>query len=70
MNLKKMESPAALELLARVTGTPLGPERVAEVLQAYESIFDEIAKLRALDLADVHPAVVFEPTAVYRRSPR
>jgi hypothetical protein len=60
----------ATELLARLAGTPLSPERLAQVLQAYEPIFAEIAKLHALDLTDVHPAVIFEPTAPYRKATR
>lgn len=56
----------AVELLQRTSGTPLTADRLREVLAAYEPILAEIAKLRALDLQDIHPAVVFEPTAVYR----
>jgi hypothetical protein len=63
-------NPAAIELLARFAGTSLSPERLAELLQAYEPIFEEIAKLHALDLTDVHPAVIFEPTAAYRKATR
>lgn len=63
-------NPAATELLARLAGTTLSPERLAEVLQAYGPIFEEITKLHALDLADVHPAVIFEPTAAYRKAAR
>ena len=47
-------------------GLDLPPERVQEVLAAYCDILAEIHKLRTLDLTDVHPAVVFEPTAPYR----
>lgn len=64
------DSSAALDTLARLSGWPLDAARLREVVAAYEPIFEEIAKLRALDLADVHPAVIFEPTAVYRRRPR
>ena len=70
MNAEKLVAPAANELLARLAGTPLAPERLAEVLDAYAPIFEEIAKLRALDLTDVHPAVIFEPTAPYRKAAR
>lgn len=38
----------------------LGLDRAA-VLAAFQSVAEEIAKLRALDLTDVHPAVVFSP---------
>ncbi len=68
MDSDKTLAPPALDLLARLSGTPLDAARLAEVIKAYEPIFEEIAKLHALDLADVHPAVIFEPTAVYRRA--
>ena len=70
MNPEKPVAPTATELDARLAGTTLSPERLADVIKAYEPIFEEIAKLHALDLADVHPAVIFEPTAPYRRSKR
>lgn len=53
-------------LIKALTGTPVGPERLQEVITAYEPILSEIAKLRELDLTEVHPAIIFEPTAVYR----
>jgi hypothetical protein len=52
---------------ARLTGTPLDSTRLQEVLAAFAPILEEIARLRELDLGDVHPAVIFEPTAAYRR---
>jgi len=36
-------------------------------LNTYRSILAEIKKLRELDLTDVHPAVIFDPTAPYRQ---
>ena len=53
---------------ARLTGTPLDAPRLQEVLVVYGPILEEIARLRELDLADVHPAVIFEPTAAYRKA--
>lgn len=50
-------------------GLDLAPDRLEEVLKAYGDILGEIKKLRGLDLTDVHPAVVFEPTAPYREKP-
>lgn len=41
-------------------------ERLRRNLRPYRTILAEIRKLRALDLTDVHPAVIFEPTAPYR----
>ncbi len=50
-------------------GLDLPPERRQEVLAAYGDILGEIRKLRTLDLTEVHPAIVFEPTAPYRKMP-
>lgn len=57
---------AAHTLLRQLSGTPLDSERLQAVLAAYAPILEEIARLRTLDLRDVHPAVVYEPTAPYR----
>ena len=43
------------------------PERLAHNLRAYRTILNEIRKLNDLDLTDVHPGVIFEPTIAYRR---
>jgi hypothetical protein len=43
------------------------PERLRENLAVFDDIRREIEKLRQIDLTDVHPAIVFEPTAPYRR---
>jgi putative NADH-flavin reductase len=47
-------------------GTSLSDERFREILAAFDDVLAEIRKLRSLDLKDVHPAVIFEPTAPYR----
>ena len=52
------------DLITDVLGISLGPERVEENLNAYADILQEIAKLRTLDLSDVHPAVIFSPIVV------
>lgn len=57
---------AAGTLLAKLSGTPLDNDRLQAVLAAYAPILEEIARLRTLDLRDVHPAVIYEPTAPYR----
>ena len=44
-----------------LTGLALPPERFAEVAVAFAEIRAEIDKLRALDLEETHPAVVFRP---------
>jgi hypothetical protein len=56
------------DAFARLIGTPLDEERLREVMAAYAPILAEIARLRELDLGGVHPAVLFEPTAVYRNA--
>jgi len=52
-----------------ILGIDVTPERLQENLAAYRSILAEIQKLRELDLTDIHPAVIFEPTAVWRKEP-
>ena len=52
-----------------ILGIDLAPERLHENLAAYRSILTEIQKLRELDLTDIHPVVIFEPTAVWRKGP-
>jgi hypothetical protein len=68
MNTVKTVAPSALSLLAEVTGTPIAPQRLQALLAECAPILDEIARLRAVDLAEVHPAVIFDPTAVYRKA--
>jgi hypothetical protein len=51
-------------------GLQFTPEHLGENLAAFHDILREIEKLRQLDLTDVHPAVIFEPTAPYRREGR
>lgn len=50
-----------LKQCVEALGLDLPAERRAAVLAAFQSVAEEIAKLRALDLTDVHPAVVFSP---------
>ena len=68
-----MKSPAPTkvlntDLIERLSGSPVGSARFLEILSEYESIFQEISRLRGLDLQDIHPAVIFEPTAPYRKT--
>ncbi|MEM9764809.1 MAG: hypothetical protein AAF968_20280 [Pseudomonadota bacterium] len=44
-----------------LTGLDLPPDRLREVAAAFAEIRAEIEKLRALDLAETPPAVVFQP---------
>jgi putative NADH-flavin reductase len=64
-----MSDPASIDPYVELFGLDLPPERLQEVRAAYADILGEIQKLRSLDLTDVHPAVVFEPTAPYRKTP-
>jgi hypothetical protein len=52
-----------------ILGIDLPEERLVHDLNAFRSILDEIRKLRMLDLTDVHPSIIFEPTASYRKEP-
>jgi hypothetical protein len=50
-----------LEKLVDALGIELEQERRVVVLAAFQPVAQEIAKLRSLDLTEVHPAVVFSP---------
>jgi hypothetical protein len=50
-----------LDLIKDILGLDVDVERQEAVLEAYRDVLREIEKLRALDLTDVHPAVVFAP---------
>jgi len=56
-----------LESLVDALGIELDAGRRAAVLAAFQPIAQEIAKLRSLDLTDVHPAVVFSPLPTDRQ---
>jgi hypothetical protein len=58
--------PAAEALLREMFGIGPEGERLRENLTAYREILEELKKLRSLDLSDIHPAVVFDPTLPYR----
>ena len=53
-----------LEMLVAALGIELEKERRSAVLAAFQPVAQEIAKLRSLDLTDVHPAVVFSAVSV------
>jgi hypothetical protein len=50
-----------LKQLVAALGLDLPDERRAAVLAAFQAVAEEIAKLRSLDLMDMHPAIVFSP---------
>lgn len=58
--------PSVGALLRELFGIGPESERLDENLAAYASILEEIKKLRVLDLSDVHPVVVFDPSIPYR----
>jgi hypothetical protein len=58
--------PAAHPLWLDLLGIGPEDERLGENLAAYRFILDEIRELRTLDLTDIHPAVIFDPTLPYR----
>ncbi len=60
-------APEALAALCgEVFGIELDPARVRAIAPQLETVLAEIKRLRALDLAAVPPAVVFDPECVYR----
>jgi hypothetical protein len=50
-----------LDMLVEALGIQLEKQRRSAVLAVFQPMAQEIAKLRSLDLTDVHPAVVFSP---------
>ncbi len=46
---------------AILLGLDLPPERLRELAESFAEIRAEIDKLRAIDLGETHPAVVFAP---------
>jgi hypothetical protein len=63
------ESNRPLDPYADILGLELPPERLAEVLDAFRGVLEELRKLRALNLTDIYPSIIFEPTAAYRKEP-
>ncbi len=49
------------DLWTEVIGLDLDETEREALLTLYRTIGLEIAKLRSLDLTDIHPAVVFDP---------
>jgi hypothetical protein len=43
-----------------ILGIDLPAERLAEILRLYADILGAVKQLRALDLTQVHPAVIFD----------
>lgn len=57
----------AVGLAQELAGTGFDAERFNANLEAFRPVLAEIRKLRQLDLADVHPAVLFDPTTPWRK---
>ena len=56
-----------MEMLVETLGIQLEGQRRSAVFAAFQPMAQEIAKLRSLDLTDVHPAVVFSPLPTSRQ---
>ena len=67
--MTKSPAKAALDPYKDILGVDFAPERLDENLEAFEAILEAIEKLRTLDLTEVHPAVVFDPSAGYTDDP-
>jgi hypothetical protein len=52
--------------LQEVIGLDLPDEELAHELAAFADIAAAIRRLRALDLTEVHPVVIYDPTLPYR----
>jgi hypothetical protein len=55
-----------MDIVKDVLGLDLSEERLTQLLAAFDDISREIKKLRSLDLANVHPAVIFDSLLGYR----
>jgi hypothetical protein len=62
-----MGARSTLDPYTDILGVDFSEARLHENLDAFAAIAAEIRKLRSLDLTDVHPPIVFDATAVYRR---
>jgi putative NADH-flavin reductase len=56
---------APLDPYKDIMGVDFTPERLGENLQAFAGILEAIKKLRELDMTNVHPSVIFDPTDGY-----
>jgi hypothetical protein len=63
--MQDKEDGAPLDPYRDILGIDLPSERLTENLRLYAEILRELKKLRGLDLTEVHPAIVFDPTLGY-----
>jgi uncharacterized Ntn-hydrolase superfamily protein len=61
-------APGNTALLQEIAGLDFSDERMMSNLAVFRPILAEIRKLRTIDFSDVHPAVIFDPTAAWRRN--
>jgi len=54
--------------LKEIIGLDLPDAELAEELVAFADIAAAIRRLRMLDLTDIHPVVIYDPTLPYRGS--
>ncbi len=64
--MTQRSSKPSLDPFEDILAVYVTPARLQENLAAFSDVLLEIAKLRRLDLTDVHPAIVFDPVAAYR----
>lgn len=63
--MTEMSKKSSLDPYKDILGVDFTPERLDENLQAFEGILEAIKKLRELDMTNVHPSVIFDPTDGY-----
>ncbi|MBP1181700.1 DUF1028 domain-containing protein [Methylobacterium sp. PvR107] len=59
----------APDLISDVIGLRQEPARITHLLAQFAPVLAEIAMLRSLDLAQIHPPIVFDPSLPYRPVP-
>ena len=63
-----MKQKKPLDVWTDILDVQVDPARLKQNLASYSEILEEIKKLRAVDLTDIHPAIICEPTAPYRNT--
>ncbi len=53
-------SPDELQVLARIAGVEIAPERLERLAGQVNTVFQSIDQLQATELHDVEPAMVFQ----------
>lgn len=61
--------PGAPDLMKDVIGLRHEAGRIAHLLAQFAPVLAEIETMRALDLEQVHPPLIFDPSLPYRRAP-